>query len=50
MEEFEFDCWNCWETNSIKGRPKGFWTTTHYALPGEWTCWSCGALNSTPDD
>lgn len=50
MEDFEFDCWNCWETNVIQGRPKGFWTTTHYALPSEWDCWSCDATNITPDD
>ncbi|MFG2115652.1 hypothetical protein ACGFRB_23995 [Streptomyces sp. NPDC048718] len=50
MEDFEFECWNCWETNVIAGRPKGFWTTTHYELPGEWNCWSCDASNSTPDD
>ncbi|WP_159073573.1 hypothetical protein [Streptomyces sp. RTd22] len=24
------------ETNVVKGRPKGFWTTTHYEPPGEW--------------
>ncbi|MGY4966782.1 hypothetical protein [Streptomyces sp. 900105245] len=50
VEEFEFECWQCWETNYIRGRPKGFWSTTHYELPGEWTCWSCGALNTTPDE
>lgn len=49
MEEFEYNCWNCWEVNSISGRPKGFWTTTHYELPGEWTCWNCGETNATPD-
>ncbi|MEU1121998.1 hypothetical protein ABZ371_00020 [Streptomyces sp. NPDC005899] len=50
MEDFEFNCWKCWETNVIQGRPKGFWTTTHYEVPSEWDCWSCGASNSTPDD
>ncbi|WP_340564445.1 hypothetical protein [Streptomyces sp. GSL17-111] len=48
--DFEYDCWSCWETNSVWGRPKGFWTTTHYELPGTWTCWNCGTVNSTPDD
>ncbi|MEK8175028.1 hypothetical protein NKH77_55995 [Streptomyces sp. M19] len=38
------------ETNVIQGRPRGFWTTTHYTLPGEWSCWFCDALNTTPDD
>ncbi|MDX2624298.1 hypothetical protein AB0I87_33825 [Streptomyces sp. NPDC049952] len=50
MEDFEFNCWRCWETNVIQGRPKGFWTTTHYDVPSEWDCWSCGASNTTPDD
>ncbi|GGY10141.1 hypothetical protein GCM10010358_73360 [Streptomyces minutiscleroticus] len=50
MEEFGFACWDCGATNFIQGRPKGFWTTTHYELPGEWTCWNCEALNRTPDD
>ncbi|MFJ8871763.1 hypothetical protein ACIRD6_39305 [Streptomyces sp. NPDC102473] len=35
MEDFEFNCWRCWETNVIQGRPKGFWTTTHYEVPSE---------------
>ena len=50
VEDFEFECWRCWETNVIQGRPKGFWATAHYELASEWECWSCGALNSTPDD
>ncbi len=29
MEDFEFNCWRCWEVNYIQGRPKGFWSTTH---------------------
>ncbi|MFF9321164.1 hypothetical protein ACF1BP_26265 [Streptomyces sp. NPDC014735] len=49
MEDFEFECWSCWETNVVQGRPKGFWTTTHYESPGEWNCWACGAVNTTPD-
>ncbi|MFE5092367.1 hypothetical protein ACFRCI_18770 [Streptomyces sp. NPDC056638] len=50
MGDFELDCWLCRETNFIKGHPKGFWTTTHDELPGEWTCGSCDAVNTTPDD
>lgn len=50
MEDFEFECWHCLTACIIQGRPKGFWTTTHYDLPAEWDCWYCGAPNITPSD
>ncbi|MGW0612024.1 hypothetical protein [Streptomyces sp. NPDC002788] len=48
--DFEFDCWRCGTTCAVWGKPRGFWTTTHYELPGEFECWNCGALNTTPDE
>lgn len=48
--DFEFDCWRCGTTCAVWGKPRGFWTTTHYELPAEFDCWNCGATNTTPDE
>lgn len=50
MEDFEFECGECWAENWLQGRPKGFWSTTHYDLPGTFTCWNCDTVNITPSD
>lgn len=46
--DFEFDCWNCDETNTIWGEHYNGWWTDKYRLPEQWHCWCCNALNTTP--
>jgi hypothetical protein len=48
--EFEFFCWRCDESNVIEGEPIASFWTQRYRLPGDWRCWRCRALNTTPDE